>query len=423
MTFAIPRDPSAKATRFEGPRTALAAGIIVCFGLIPSFHLAALQMLTLLMLVHVVLCGRFAFARPANVGIAHLFLAQFIIISALNAYAFTSLEGNLRHFRSVALESYAVTAVGTVLALVFVHRQRDLKALIIRWLPVGLILSFVTMCVFFFAVQGNRAQAFSPNALLPPIWFTALTFASFCWFHDLSRPHKILRLGLLALAAIMGLMSGGRMILLIWIFGSALLLAGLVLTRPNRRPLRDLALLVPGFGIALAGLLTLDALTGGTVAMRAMHTVNSFRDFGLSKQGFFRLELWHAALQIIEQTWPWGAGIVNEKYLLYQLVERDWWYRAHQTYLSYAIGGGVIGVVSGLMLQVACLGLLKGAASRRAFWPATLGLFAVPALNGLTESVFQSYLNVQVYVLFCIVFFQASYTEQATSRRDVTNLP
>lgn len=163
--------------------------------------------------------------------------------------------------------------------------------------------------------------------------------------------------------------------------------------RPNSvRPLRDLMLLSLGLIAFIVVLYALDAVMGGTLDMLVRDTLDHLRSDGLSSDAFFRLEIWAAANEVIAAHWPMGAGQVNERLLIHEIIERDWWYRAHQTYLSYLIAGGLIALVSGLLFQAAALCFFT-----RTLFLAALGLFVVPALSVLTDSFFQSFFSFQLY--------------------------
>lgn len=376
-------------------QTFLNGAIALSLGLAPTLHLVALQLATILILVSVLVQGRSNFSEQPKLLWLHVLLGQFALYFMLNAVLYPSLEGNMRHFQRVALESWSITLVGLGLMWLFVNKNRDFINSIQRWVPLGLVLSFAIMSYFFFGPQGHRAQAFSTNTLVPPIWFLVLTLICFCDFYEMPKPAQIFRGALLILAGIMTLYSGGRAILAIWLICTACLGAFLIVTRPNtHRPLRDLTYLLLGL-LALIGLLYIaDAAMGGTLDMRIRYTLSHLNKDGLSSTAFFRLELWAAARDIIASYWPMGAGQVNERLLIHEIVERDWWFRAHQTYMSYLIAGGILALISGLLFQAAALWFCT-----RALFPAALGLFAVPALSGLTDSIFQSFFSVQLYML------------------------
>lgn len=377
----------------------LDAGVALCIGLIPVFHLPALQLILVLILGSVLLRGGQTFTGLPRLGWPHILILQFALYFMINAWIYPSFEGNMRHFQRTAVESWGMTLFGFGLTWLYLAQGRDFMIPLQKWMPPALGLSFLIMSYFFIGPQGARAQAFSTNALLPPMWYLTLTLICFCNFATMTNRDKIIRLVLLGTAAIMCLYSGGRMILIIWLLCTMLLAVYVVRTRRrNTRPFRDLILLlVPLLG--LLGLLALlDAVTGRTIAIRFAYTFETLSRNGLSSEGFFRLEIWAAALDIIKQYLPFGAGQVNERLLIHKIIEREWWFFAHQTYLSYLIAGGWIALVSGLLFQGAGFVLLT-----RTMMPAALGLVLVPGLNGLTDSVFQSFFSVQLYMLLILL--------------------
>ena len=396
-------------------QTTLRAGIALSLGLVPVVHLVALQLATVLILISVIWRGKGNFTPRPKLIWPYVLLAQFALYFTLNALLYPSMEGNMRHFQRIALESWSITLVGLVLMWLFVNKNRDFITDIQRWMPLGLLMSFMIMSVFFFGAQGSRAQAFANTALVPPVWFLCLTLISFCNFHGMPRRAQLLRGALLILAAVMALYSGGRMVLVIWFLCSAALGAYLIITRPNgRRPLRDLGGLALGLIAVLALLYFADAVMGGTLDMRMRYTIEHIRKDGLSSTAFLRFEIWAAARDVIIAHWPMGAGQVNERLLIHEIIERDWWFRAHQTYMSYMIAGGAIGLISGLLFQASALWFCT-----HHLFPAALGLFFVPALSGLTDSIFQSFFSVQLYMLlvFLLSGMLLSDRQENTSAR------
>lgn len=370
--------------------------IALCLGLIPVLHLGALRLVTLLVLVSVILRGRSNFTKPPKLIWPYLLIAQFVVYFTLNAMLYPSMEGNMRHFQRVALESWSMTVVGFGLLFLFVSKNRDFIAHIQRWMPVGLLLSFLIMSYFFFGPQGSRAKAFSTNTLVPPVWFLALTLICFCNVFVMPRRDQFCRGLLFLLAAVMALYSGGRIILAIWFVCGTCLGVYLLLMRPAQtRPLRDFSVLVVALLSCLVAIYFVDEMMGGTLSMRFGYTIEHLSNEGLSSTSFFRLEIWAAASEVIKTYWPLGAGQVNERFLIHEIIARDWWFRAHQTYMSYLIAGGIVALISGLLFQTAALYFCT-----RTLFPAMLGLFLVPGLSGLTDSIFQSVFSVQLYMTF-----------------------
>lgn len=185
----------------ERTQSFLNAPIAICIGLVPVLHLPALQIATLLILISVLLKGRAAITQMPKPNWPFLLLIQFALYFMANALLYRSMEGNMSHFQRVAIESWAMTLVGVALMWPFVGYNRNFFAVLHHWVPPALILAFLVMSYFFFGSQGPRAQAYSTNALVPPIWLLSLTLICFCDFFDLSRRAQALRLLLLICAS------------------------------------------------------------------------------------------------------------------------------------------------------------------------------------------------------------------------------
>lgn len=394
-----PASSTTDAPGIDRLQNGIDAGIALCLGLIPAFHLVALQLALVLIILSVALRGRDVFSNLPPLGWPEILILQFAIYFLFNACAYPSLEGNMRHFQRIALESWGMTLLGFGLTWIYLAEGRDFLVALQRWTPIGLAISFFVMSYFFFGPQGSRAQAFSTNTLVPPMWYLTLTLICFCNFAQMSKNAQITRLLLLGSAAVMCFYSGGRMILIIWLISTLVLASHLLMTRRESPSLvRSFAGLLLGTIGLLALFYALDILTGRTITMRFIYTYDNLTEVGLSSSAFFRLDIWAASLEVIRDYLPFGAGQVNERFLIHQIIERDWWFRAHQTYLSYLIAGGWIALVSGLLFQGAAFALFT-----RALFPAGLGMVLVPGLNGLTDSVFQSFFSVQLYMLLVLL--------------------
>jgi hypothetical protein len=376
----------------------LDVAIALCLGLIPSFHLLALQLAMVFVLISALLRGRQIFTNLPHFGWPHVMLLQFILYFLLNTWLYPSLEGNLPHLRRVAFESYGMTLLGFAVIWVYLGRGHDVMASFQSWAPVGLFLSFCVMSYFVFGPQGTRARAFSTNALVPPMWYLVLTLICFCDFNAMAYRVKLMRIALLGTAAVMCLYSGGRMILLIWLLCTIILAAHVLRSqRQGTSSFKDIALVFGALVVGLFVLYVFDAVSGWTLAIRFAYTFEKLWENGLTSETFYRIEIWSAALEVIKQSLPFGSGHVNERLLIHGIITRDWWFAAHQTYLSYLIAGGWIALASGIIFQCAGCQLFH-----RGTLPAALGIVLVPALNGLTDSVFQSFFAVQLYMLLLL---------------------
>lgn len=392
----------------------LDAGIAICLGLIPVLYLLALQLIMVLLLASVLLRGKDMFTTLPRFGWPQVMLLQFAIYFALNIWLYPLVKDGIGPFRQVALESYAMTLFGFGVIWLYLGRGRDFMIPLQRWTPLALVMSFCVMSYFFFGPQGARSQAFSTNALVPPLWYLTVTLICFCNFKKMSYGQQIFCFALLGTAAVMCLYSGGRMILMIWLLCTIILAMYLLRLRTHaRHSLKDLITLL-GLILAVIGVIyILDTISGRTITIRFIYTFESLRDNGLSSATFYRLELWSAAMDIIKQTLPFGAGQINERFLINGIIEREWLFLAHQTYLSYLIAGGWIALLSGIVFQCAGLGLFT-----RSMMPAALGVVVVPALNGLTDSVFQSFFSVQLYILLVLLLIHSQTVRKTTTQEN-----
>ncbi len=128
---------------------------------------------------------------------------------------------------------------------------------------------------------------------------------------------------------------------------------------------------------------------------------------------FPRAIIWTGALSVIADNMFIGIGQVNERLSIQQEIGWDRWFRAHQTYLSYLIAGGIPALVSGLILQSPVLIFLKRT-KRSALFPVFLGLGVVVTLNCFTDSIFQSAVSVQAFMVTTLLFLKASDADQPT---------
>jgi O-antigen ligase len=172
-----------------------------------------------------------------------------------------------------------------------------------------------------------------------------------------------------------------------------------------------------GIGLSLAVSLIVivmgDALSGGLLMARMTSFLQVDFTYDSLSQQFLRLQIWTGALSIISDNAWLGIGQVNERIAIQQNIGWEHWFRAHQSYLSYLIAGGMPALISGLLMQSPVLALLS-AAKRSALFPAFLGLGVVVTLNCLTDSIFQSGVSVQAFMLTTLLFLRASDVDQPT---------
>lgn len=378
----------------------LTAAVCLCLGLLPSVHITALNTATLLILAAVLLDWRKITVR-LQLSWPHWLLLTFILYSIFNTLVYESLSGNREHFYWVALETWSITLVAFFSTVFFSH-ERALKPALISWLPIGLVFSFFIMSAFFFSgVEGHRPDAFSTSALYPPMWFLILTGVSFCWFDTMSNVQKLFRFVLLGLAGVMTIYAGARLILIAWVLMSIYLLYFTTANYSKLSGPRRFALTLLGVCIALIITSGLDILFNGAWALTYRFT--GFLQATIQQDtDFLRLQLWAESWRWITQQ-PWlGYGQINERLLLSDVGSDDRWYRAHQTYLSFWLGGGVIGLFFGLLFQLSALALVWPHFTR-ALAPAAISLLGVTILNGMTDSIFQSFITLQIYMLLVLL--------------------
>ena len=394
---------------------------ILLLGLFPAFSLPTLQAMLLFMVLGIAVCFR-RIDRAAFDQIViyrNFAFTQFALFFLLNALVFEVQEGSRDHYRTIAIESWSVTifCLGVLALWLQLNSPSDVKQALIRWLPVGLTASFlVATAVYIWGNQGPRIVVFTSGALFPPLWFLVLTMCSFAWFSEMSPWHKIWRLALLFMAGVMVIYGSARLLLLAWIFSGAILAVWLSLgAEPSQRK-RALFVTCLCVTLAAGGIIVVDSFAGGYLftRMSSFRTVDFTYD-SISAQ-FLRLKLWNASLSIIADN-PWlGIGKSNERLAIEQELGWDKWFRAHQTYLSYLIAGGVPALISGLILQSPVLAFLNSK-KRSALFPAFLGLGFVITMNCLTDSVFQSAVNVQGFMAALLVFLRASDSNRTALSR------
>lgn len=394
-------------------------GIALCallLGLFPAFSLPTLQAMLLIMILSVTVCfRRIDRAVFDEILIYRNFaFAQFALFFLLNALIFAVQEGSRDHYRTIAIESWSATilCLGILALWLQLNSPSDIKQALIRWLPVGLTASFlVATAVFIWGNQGPRIVVFTSGALFPPLWFLVLTICSFAWFSEMSRWHKIWRLALLFIAGVMAVYGSARLVMLAWIVSGAILAAWLFIeSEPVQR---KRALFVTCFCVTLAavGIIVIDFLAGGLLSFRMSLFGRVELTYDSISALFPRLKIWGATLSVIAEN-PWfGIGKSNERFAIEQELGWDKWFRAHQTYLSYLIAGGVLALISGLILQSPVLALLNSK-KRSVLFPAFWGLGGVVTMNCLTDSVFQSAVNVQGFMAATLIFLRASDSYQ-----------
>jgi hypothetical protein len=392
---------------------ATAPALIILLGLFPTLFLPVLQLMLLVMLAELLWRAR-RITQSDLYGIfnwSNAAVWQFLFFFLINAYVFDLLPGSWTHVRSVALESWSGTLASSFVLMLWLQIQgaSKIKQAIQRWLPLGLMGSFAIATYFYiFSYPGERIQMFTPNALNPPLWFLIFTLISFCWFEQMNRTQKWIRLALFAMAGIMAVYAAARFLMCAWML-SALLLAVYTITLAplHQRLPRMGALTVTALAI-VSGVLVIDYFAGGLMMERFANLLEVRSDPARWPKELPRLVIWPAAISVVQENWALGIGQVNERIAIKTLLEWDHWFRAHQTYLSYLIAGGVPALISGLLYQAPILRLIQRS-HIRAMFPAFIGLGIVLTLNAATDSIFQSVVGVQAYMVASLFTLRAAH--------------
>ena len=395
-----------------------AAAILLMLGLFPALFLPTLQFILLIVLVGLVLSFRQLewTSLKQLLSFRYLVFAQFCIFFFINAAIYPVWDHPKMHYRAIALESWSISLFCLIVLALWlsVRKAEDVKRGMLQWLPVGLTVSFLVASWFYFSGdQGSRVTLFTPSPLTPPFWFLVLAAASFGWFFEMSHRHKAWRIAIFFMAGMMAVYGGARLIMLAWVLcGIALVIWGCMQAERQCR-----VWILSGAGlvgaICIGGIVFVDFLSGGGFIGRMAQF--SQVDFSYeSISGLFpRAIIWTGALSVIADNMFIGIGQVNERLSIQQEIGWDRWFRAHQTYLSYLIAGGIPALVSGLILQSPVLIFLKRT-KRSALFPVFLGLGVVVTLNCFTDSIFQSAVSVQAFMVTTLLFLKASDADQPT---------
>ena len=370
----------------------------------------------LVALIGVLLHGRRLFKRRARgINWAYVAIAQFIVFFFINAYVFAPLTEMQIPLRAVALEAWGTSLFGLLLFGIYLADGRDLKLACQKFMPLGMLGSFAFLTyeyLFIWDGGGYRAHGLAPTELAPPLWFLILTMISFAGYAQMSKRARLVPFILFLCTAFMCMYAGARLVMLAWLLSAAFLVAYIALLSAQESRKRTALRLVGGLCAAIFSVYVIDSVSAGIINERVRETLDGFSN--QNSTTFFRLELWRAAISVAQDALPWGAGQINERPLVTAEIDKDYLtareinpdvrLRAHQTYISYVIGGGWLALLSGVIFQCAPLAALRrGTVS---ILPAVVGLFCIAALNGLTDSVFQSYGAVQVYMLLTLLILR-----------------
>lgn len=394
------------------------AAILLMLGLFPALFLPTLQFILLIVLVGLALSFRQLERSSLKqlLNLRYLAFAQFCIFFFINAAIYPVWDNPKVHYRAIALESWSISLFCLIVLALLLNMRKadDVKRGILQWLPVGLSVSFFVASWFYFlGDQGSRVTLFTPSPLTPPFWFLVLATASFGWFFEMSQRHRAWRIAIFFMAGLMAVYGGARLIMLAWVLcGIVLVTWGCMQAERQSR-----VWILSGAGLigalCITGIVFVDFLSGGGFLGRmAIFSQVEFSYESISSQ-FLRAKIWLGALSIIADNGWLGVGQVNERAVISQEMGWDRWLRAHQTYLSYLIAGGIPALISGLIMQSPVLIFLKRT-KRSALFPVFLGLGVVVTLNCFTDSIFQSAVSVQVFMVTTLLFLKASDADQPT---------
>lgn len=382
-------------------------------GLFPVLFITSLKLVMVLALIGLFVSWRQQRGAKFEISVAFILCTQFALFFLLNTLLFESWEGNRFNTYAIALEAWVGTLLGLVIMSAYLRAGRSLWPAWRDALPIGLLLSFAIMTVFYVSgVQGPRASAWAATTLTPPMWFLALSLLSFAGFEDLNTRQRALRFVIFALAVLMTFYANARLIFIAWALSAIVLSFWILSQRPKGKRLRAALYLAFGLCVCVGLVVTLDQIGKGYTVSRMLRLWDALRDPAHASENFLRLKLWASAWEVARQNIWLGIGQVNERDAIQKISQHSSWFRAHQTYLSYMVGGGVLALVSGLAFQAAPLfGLARRLPS--SWWLGVCGFVGVCALNGFTDSVFQSFTNVQAYCVITLLFIAASRVRAA----------
>ena len=394
------------------------SGLVLLLGLFPALFLLVLQGILLIVLVGLVVSRRHL--RQIRLGCflfwRYAVFAQFFVFFLINAAFYPVWESVREDYKSVALESWSLSLLCLVALACWLCLQKpmEIKQALIEWLPVGLMLSFlIATVVYFTGSQGWRVELFTPNPLVPPFWFLVLTMCSFAWFFEMDRRNQLLRLILFFLAGVMVVYGSARLVMLAWFLCGVFLTIWFYAQTRQEHRLRILLGMALSVIACAAAVMFVDSLSGGLLMRRMIVLFQMSYTYENVAAQFARPRIWVAAISIFSENPLMGVGQVNERIALQQKLDWELWYHAHQTYLSYLIAGGIPALISGLLMQSAVLAFFTSV-KRSTLFPVFLGLGVVVTMNCLTDSIFQSAVNVQMFMATTLIFLRASDEDQPT---------
>lgn len=395
-----------------------AAAIVLLLGLFPALFLPTLQLTLLIVLIGLLLSCRhidWQMLRPLF-SFRYMVFAQFYIFFFMNALIYPVWDNPKMHYRAIVLESWSLGlfCLGLLGIWLNMAKAEDVKRAIIHWLPYGLTVSFlIASGIYFFGNQGLRVRLFTPNPLVPPFWFLVFVVASFAWFFEMNRGHKAWRIMLFFMAGMMVVYGGTRLVMLAWILcGVVLIIWGYRQSSTSFRLQIIFCGFLLGIFVSFGAMFLESAGVSSLIHRMAVFSQVEFSLEGLSAQ-FPRFKIWMGVLSVIGENPLFGVGQVNERLAIQQELAWSPGFRAHQTYLSYLVAGGIPALISGIIMQSSALAFMKSA-KRSALFPVFLGLGVVVTLNCTTDSIFQSAVSVQVFMVTTLLFLRACDADQPT---------
>lgn len=382
----------------------------ILLGLFPVFFLPVLQIALFVMLASLLAnIGQLKRETFANLlTLPNIAFAQFTIFFFFNALIYPVFEGNRPHYQPVALESWSLTFFALVVLALWLslYSKRQMQRALQFWLPLGLTISFgIATAIYFSDKQGIRIWAFTPNPQIPPMWFLIFTLCSFCWFTQLPTWQRLWRIALYLMAGMMVVYSSARLVMIAWMICGIVLSLWILGQRGQKMSWRHILYVSILCSFSVTAIFVVDNFSGGIMMSRFGYQITGLTSYAELMEHFPRLEIWASALSIIRDNLFLGIGQVNEGIAMDKKLGWDLWYHAHQTYLSYIIAGGFFALISGLFMQSPALVFLQ-AKNRAQLTPAFLGLGVVITLNCFTNSVFQSAVSVQAFMMCCLLFIK-----------------
>ena len=393
--------------------------VVLLLSLFPTFHLLTLQMMLFAMFLELVRPYQRWRLETLNELLEwrHIAFLQFFLVFLFNAAFYPVWDSPRFNNRFIFIESWSISLVALIVLAVWLKQQKaeEVKRALIQFIPIGLTVCFaISSAIYFSEIEVDHIPLFTDNTLMLPFWFLVLTMSSFSWFFEMKFRTQVWRVFLFLMAGVMAWYGSARLVLIAWFFCGVFLTVWLASQTDGIQRLRMLSGAVILFLLFASLIIFLDYLAGGAFASRFLLLLQTDTYDNVVSSHGTRVSLWRASLSIISENTLSGVGQVNERIALNQELSRELWFRAHQSYLSFLIAGGLFGLLSGLIMQSPAL-IFLSRARRFALFPAFLGFGIVVTLNCFTDSIFQSAVAVQAYMVGVLTFLRASDFEVTRS--------